>query len=500
MKVVKKILTFGLSIAILGGSVITSDAYDKPNVNRIAGKDNYETAALIADKQTYSTAILVNLDNSIADGLSSSGLSGAVNAPILLTKKDNIPDVTMTRLNKAKKIYIIGGVNSVSPGVESNLKSKGIEVIRIQGADRIQTSLNVANEIKKYNNSKYVFFTNGFKGEADAISIAPIAARYKAPIIQTNGKNTLYKISEKERYTIGGTTTMNESIVKLTGSFRIGGKDRYETNSFINDGIYDKNGEGSFYGFNHEWEAGMPAREGITYVCDGYNLVSGLVCAPLAKWEEFYLVTKGANTHALENAKISILGNLDKSLEDRLIKTDPLIEDLIGRWTLGDDYIDVGEFTFTDSRMDTYRANYDILDIITDDKLDFVKAQINKGNKKQIVVFGFDKNKHSQIFVGYYNTKTGKIDNLQTFNSWISFNEAEQIAIDACLDSYKNYITRKDIVSINFLRMESDLIGVGEPTYLFELKIKYYGRISTKYVNVNQRTGEVYGVGLMYPL
>lgn len=484
----KRLATITLSCALLLSSIITTDAYDVPKVERIIGKDNYETAALIADKQNYSTAILVNLDNSIADGLSSSGLSGAVNAPILLTKKDSIPDVTMTRINKAKKIYIIGGVNSVSPSVENNLKSKGLEVIRIQGKDRIDTSLNVANEIKKYSNSKYIFYTNGFKGEADAISIAPIAARYKAPIIQTDGKNTPYKISEKERYAIGGTTTMNESIVKLTGSFRIGGKDRYETNSLINKD------------FNHEQEPGMPAREGITYVCDGNNLVSGLVCAPIAKWEEFYLVTKGANTHALEDDKISILGYLDKSLEDRLIKTNPLIEDLLGRWTLGDDYIDIGEFTFTDSAMDIYRASYDILDTVRDDKLDFVKAQINKGNKKQIVVFGFDKNKQNKSFAGYYNTENGKIENLRTFNSYVPYDEAEQIAIDACLNRYKNEITRKDIESVDFIRMESDLIGVGEPTYLFEVKIKYYGGISTKYVNVNQRTGEVYGVGLMYPL
>lgn len=306
----KQLSTVALSCALLLSSIITTDAYNNvPKVEKIAGKDNYETAALIADKQKYSTAILVNLDNSIADGLSSSGLSGTVNAPILLTKKDNIPEVTMTRINNANKIYIIGGVNSVSSSVENNLKSKGLEVIRIQGKDRIDTSLNVANEIKKYSNSKYIFYTNGFKGEADAISIAPIAARYKAAIIQTDGIKTPYKSNAKQKYVIGGKASMSETLVKSTGSFRIGGKDRFETNRFIVDGI-DDGFEIEFYGFYHEWEDGMD-RDYVTYICDGDNLVPGLVASPLAKWDPLYLVSQTRPALILDDEEIRSIGDID---------------------------------------------------------------------------------------------------------------------------------------------------------------------------------------------
>ncbi|GAA0230693.1 cell wall-binding repeat-containing protein [Metaclostridioides mangenotii] len=493
----KQLVTIALSCALLLSSNITTDAYNKPNVEKIVGKDNYETAALIADKQKYNTAILVNLDNSIADGLSSSGLSGAVNAPILLTKKDSIPGVTMTRITNVKKLYIIGGVNSVSPSVENNLKSKGITVIRIQGQDRIETSLNVASEIKKYSDSKYAFYTNGFKGEADAISIAPIAARYKAPIIQTDGIKTSYKSNANEKYVIGGVASMSESLVKLTGSFRIGGKDRFETNSFINEGIYDKNGEGIFYGFNHEWEAGMPKREGITYVCDGYNLVPGLVSAPLAKWEEFYLVSKGANTSALDRDNIRILGNIDKDLEDRLMKADPLVEDLLGLWKMGtDNFCSMGKFTFNDSYAGIYSANYDIININRND-VEWVEILIKDGNEKRIAAVGFTDKSHTYIFVSYLNKENGKFENAHTYkrdsqSSWVYMEEAEKIAIDACLNRYKGEITRKDI-SIRYIGMESELIGVGEPTYAFALEIKYDGRLVNKYIYVNQRTGEVYG-------
>lgn len=329
MKIVKKILTIGLSIAILGGSVVTSESYNKPNINRIAGKDNYETAALIADKQIYSTAILVNLDNSIADGLSSSGLSGAVNAPILLTQKDSIPDVTMTRLNKAKKVYIIGGVNSVKPEVESSLKSKGLEVIRIQGKDRIETSLNVANEIKKYNKSDYVFFTNGFKGEADAISVSFLSAQKQSPIIQTDGKSTTYKVSsDQSSLVIGGRATMSEGFVNKTNSFRIGGEDRFDTNHRL-------------ISFAYEEEAGDDENyfyTGNVHIADGYNLVNALVASPIAKYEPTVLVSKNSNKVILEDAnKITILGTIDKDVEKRLTVVDPA-SNIIGTWKESDEF------------------------------------------------------------------------------------------------------------------------------------------------------------------
>lgn len=51
----------------------------------------------------YETAILVNSDNSLADGLSANGLSCVVDDPILLIKKDNIPNDTLNRLNNVKQ-------------------------------------------------------------------------------------------------------------------------------------------------------------------------------------------------------------------------------------------------------------------------------------------------------------------------------------------------------------------------------------------------------------
>lgn len=483
----KRLTTITLSCAILLSSIITTDAYDVPKVEKIIGKDNYETAALIADKQNYSTAILVNLDNSIADGLSSSGLSGTVNAPILLTKKDNIPEVTMTRINKAKKIYIIGGVNSVSSSVENNLKSKGLVVIRIQGKDRIDTSLNVANEIKKFNNPKYVYFTNGFKGEADAISVSFLAAQKKCPIIQTDGKSTTYKVNNNQiSWVIGGNVSMSESFVNKMDALRIGGVDRFDTNQKL---IY----------FAGEEESGSDESyyENAFHIADGYNLTNALVVSPIAKYAPTVLVSKSSDKSLLEDVgKITIVGSIDKEVESRLTKVDPLVEDLLGVWKMGDNFYSIEKFTFSDSTESIYSANYDIIKINRDD-VEWVEILINDGNEKRIAAVGFTDKSHTYSFVGYLNKENGKFENARTYkrdsqNSWVSMAEAEQIAIDACLNRYKNEITRKDI-SIKYVGIESDLIGVGEPTYAFQLKISYDNRYVYRYVYIEQTTGTVYG-------
>lgn len=83
MKFRKKASAMILATALIVSSAITS--YAGFMKEEIVGNNRYETAAKIADRMgEYSVAILVN-GNSIADGLSASGLAGKENAPILLT-------------------------------------------------------------------------------------------------------------------------------------------------------------------------------------------------------------------------------------------------------------------------------------------------------------------------------------------------------------------------------------------------------------------------------
>ncbi|EQK77049.1 cell wall-binding repeat-containing protein [Clostridioides difficile] len=291
---IKKLLTIGLSLSIFIASCpISANALDK--IESIKGADKYETAGIIADKQNYTTAILINADSTMSDGLSASGLAGAINAPILLTKKNNIPNATLKRLEKAKKVYIIGGENSIDKYTETVLKGKGIEIKRLQGSDRIKTSYNVAKEINSINKVNKVILTNAFKGEPDAMSVAPVAVRDKAAIVLTDGKSVPFNTTGVESYVIGGTSSMNDKIVKDTNSTRLGGTDRYDTNKKIINKFYS--GVKEFY------------------IASGTDLVYALVGSTVAKNNAIVLVDNDSNKSVLKSTtKLTAIGNLSDSI------------------------------------------------------------------------------------------------------------------------------------------------------------------------------------------
>lgn len=62
------------------------------------------------------------------------------------------------------------------------------------------------------------------------MSIAPVAASRKNPVILTNGLNTDYK-KDVQSYSIGGTTVLNASFDTFTE--RISGLNRFETNKNV---------------------------------------------------------------------------------------------------------------------------------------------------------------------------------------------------------------------------------------------------------------------------
>lgn len=271
-------------------------------IDEIKGKDRYETAGLIADEQEYDTAILVNSTNSLADGLSASGLAGAVNAPILLTQKDSIPLDTQKRLEGIKKIYLIGLENAISKKIEDDLKLKGIEVERLGGSDRYQTSYQVAKEIASIKEIDKILLVNGYKGEADAMSVSSVASRDGVPIILTNGEDIPFKTNGIETYVIGSTGVMSKKIEDKTNATRLGGIDRFDTNKKIIK---------HFYGQPTEF-----------YLSKSEQLVDALTGSPLAKNAPIVLVNNISDKTILEGAKkVTALGGIDKEVIEQCINS-----------------------------------------------------------------------------------------------------------------------------------------------------------------------------------
>ena len=255
---------------------------------KIVGKDRYDTAAKVATNiGKYNKAIS---ENSMSDGLSAAGLSGKEKVPILLVKRDSIPQSTLEKLKNVDKVYIIGGNNAISENVETELKSlKNIKSIeRLAGKDRVETSKAVAREIKEYSKA---FVVNGYKGEADAMSASPLAAKYKAPIILTNGKNIEVDKKDVEYYVIGGEAVVDNSIVKELSATRISGKDRYETNIKVIARFYKNKSK--------------------LYIANGRTLVDALTSSNLAKEDGIVLVSENTDNSILNGKNVIQIGGMN---------------------------------------------------------------------------------------------------------------------------------------------------------------------------------------------
>ncbi len=332
MKFKEKASSLALCAVLLGTSIAPVSAATK---TEIVGANRYETAAKIADKMgNYDTAILVNADKSLADGLSASSLAGKENAPILLVKKDSIPAATMQRLRNVKRVYVIGGTAAIGSGVTNKLSGK--DVTRIEGKNRIETSENVAKVVGNYDEA---FIVNGNKGEADAMSVASVAARDKAPIILTNGTSSNQsKKSGVKYYVVGGSAVVSNSLVNKFGAIRLSGSNRYATNRAVVSKFYANSGKlyytkgdllvdaltvsslafgairlsgSNRYATNRAVVSKFYANSGKLYYTKGDLLVDALTVSSLAKNNGVVLVSAKSDNSILKDKEVVQVGGMN---------------------------------------------------------------------------------------------------------------------------------------------------------------------------------------------
>lgn len=256
-------LSLSLTASIFGGNAIGADAstisvklvnytgnrtsidfttegtYELANNNtRISGKDRFEVANNVASSgwSTAGTVLVVNY-LAFADALSSSPLAYKYDAPILLTKPNELPSETEAKIRSLKpsRIVIVGGTGSISSNVENKLKTITATVNRIGGKDRFEVAKNISGQLGQTNRA---IVTNGLVF-ADALSIAPYAAKNQIPILLTQSNNlpdsTRQALQNKtSTLVIGGEGSVNNNVYsQLTGPRRIGGRDRYEVSANI---------------------------------------------------------------------------------------------------------------------------------------------------------------------------------------------------------------------------------------------------------------------------
>lgn len=276
------------------------------STGRLYGKDRYATAVEVSKTgwKKSDMAVIAN-GTAYADALVAAPLAANYDAPILLTEAGKLTEATKTELKRlgVKTVYVVGGTSVISEATVKEMAKMGIDVVRLGGANRYETSLAVATQIDRQKNVENIYVAGGY-APADALTISSKAATDKTPIILVEAKKVPKKVLAwlknqklKSAYVIGGETVVKNSVMKDLNKItsediaknRIGGADRYETNALVIEKLFAK-------------------EQKNMYVTESMKLVDSLVVAPLA--------AKTGSPVIITNSNLS---DKQKSLADKML-------------------------------------------------------------------------------------------------------------------------------------------------------------------------------------
>lgn len=159
-----------------------------PELQRLAGKDRYETAVAISRKAFPNGAdtVIVASGEVFADALAGGPLAEAYRAPLLLVPRDSLPGSVkgeIIRL-KARKVIVLGGTATISQANAARLKTGSVtNVSRISGDDRYACAAAIATELEKLKGTPKTVFAVSGEAFADALSASSVAAARGLPVL-----------------------------------------------------------------------------------------------------------------------------------------------------------------------------------------------------------------------------------------------------------------------------------------------------------------------------
>ncbi|MBQ2305022.1 MAG: cell wall-binding repeat-containing protein [Firmicutes bacterium] len=232
---------------------------DPEHFTRIAGKDRFETALLIAEEaRDFFDGKLINVivasGMDYPDALGASVLSYEAAAPILLVNSNNLKEIAQYIGKNLKDydvetgegiVFIMGGTGAVPASMETELASAGIDgsrVVRFAGSDRFDTNL----KVMKYIGYAGPTIVCSGKNYADALSASAIGA----PILLVGDKLT----EAQKEYIVGQglskflilggegavSPTVENELNTIGSAYRLAGTDRYQTSKAFAEMLYAK--------------------------------------------------------------------------------------------------------------------------------------------------------------------------------------------------------------------------------------------------------------------
>lgn len=213
-------------------------------VDRIAGENRYATAAEVS-KELFpggAHAAVVAGDEGLVDGLAAGPLARSLGGPVLLTRGDELPNVTADELSRlgVTEVIVVGGEAVISQSVVTEIEALGAGVSRIAGENRWETTALIARQVGA--SSGLAFIASGHDDSlVDALVGAAAASGLSGPMLLTSSdalpvetREALTELGVTRAVVVGGAGAVTQEVVsELQGLGisveRIAGADRYGT-------------------------------------------------------------------------------------------------------------------------------------------------------------------------------------------------------------------------------------------------------------------------------
>lgn len=228
------------------GPAVSTDRTETTGLDheRLAGSDRYATAAAVARHWGAGAPVAyVVSGQAFPDALATAARAGAVNAPVLLTRGDSLPESTAAELHRLRpgRIVVVGGTATVSSEVLDSLKphTDG-KVSRVSGANRYATAAEIAEQ---YDPGAEVAYLASGESFPDALAGAALAGHRGVPLLLTprdrlhqETRDALHALSPGSIVVLGGSAAVSDATAESaagqsqSGSYsRLAGADRYAT-------------------------------------------------------------------------------------------------------------------------------------------------------------------------------------------------------------------------------------------------------------------------------
>ncbi|WP_164990424.1 cell wall-binding repeat-containing protein [Agromyces albus] len=198
-----------------------------PTVERYAGADRYAASRNLVDAifDEGVEVLYISTGANFPDALSASAAAGSKSSPVLLVPgfASTLDSATLALVDDLAPdaIRIAGGVNSVSPGIQSALAGRAPSVTRLGGADRFVASQTINQDA--FSTSASVYVANGFNFP-DALAGAALAARNSSPLYVTPTTCLAQglpaetgRLGSTKLILLGGPNSLTPAVEQLTG-------------------------------------------------------------------------------------------------------------------------------------------------------------------------------------------------------------------------------------------------------------------------------------------